>query len=220
MSKKPSLIDKSTEELLNEISMEDVDSNEESLLEEFSAGFLFLRNYQIRTGDIQIKRTLLYELYKRSQMQPVSGPVFYKDIENYLKNDTKFYYINKELSGLVELLTSSIKKTKSKKLSVTQHDLTKFGKFLVDLNIKSGNDLYIDIKSLYYFYDVWTYENKYQTTNFNKFKKLVNVHLEDPVFLTTSPSYGIDRTFYEKVSKEDIKKAKAWAKKFKPPKQN
>lgn len=215
MQRKPSLlIDDSTEDLLALVN-ELTDENEEVLISNDT--YVFLQTFKLKTGKFKVLRYDLYKLYKQTKIQTINALTFYTQLNEYIKIQKNYAYINRDLSDLIKEIT--IIDVKKDKDALGLNYLNRYNNFLKSNNIENGKDIYISCKALYYFYDKWTYENKLKSMIYSKFKRLTEVHLENTKQLSSEISYGVSNKFYEKINEEDIKKAKDWAKKYKPTKQ-
>lgn len=177
--------------------------------------FLFLRNYKLASGKIKILSRQLYKLYTKTTLEPC-GPIPFKlEVSNYITTSGKYYLINQNLNDILEKIKIDEKIIEIKSYAVSPMAIKKFELFLSEYQIEPGNGIFIRPKALYYFFDKWADENKKQTFSYRKFNNLLKMYLNNPVYLKLSPHYGLHRKFHEKINKEDIIKAKAWAKKFK-----
>lgn len=218
MQRKSLLIDDSTEELLASIDTLEEETGEQKLAaSQSSPVYIFLQQFKIKPGKIKIKRIDLYTLYKKSVVAAIGKTSFMIQLKDHLPFDRIYCKINIDVSHLVE---EASKDFHHKEETLNRNYLKRYESFMKANGIEDGHDVYISIKALYFFYDKWAYEKNNKTMLYSKFKRLTEVYLNNSKQLTAEPHYGLDKKFYEKITKEDIEKAKDWAKRFKPTRKN
>ena len=212
---KHSILNKSTEDLLKEIESLDEDDNETFAVDLNDSSVLtFLVKYKIEPGNFEVAKNLLYLLYQKSVHFPVKQHSFKVTLNHTFNKNNKSYFINTNLNSLVAKFEQDIKIKRRKSVATSRLDLKRFDKFIESHGLSNGKTLYISNLVLFYFYDKWTYENKYPHLHLLKFKQLANIYFTNTKQLTNGAHYGLDKTkFYEKNNKEEVKKGKDWAKK-------
>ena len=216
MNKKLVLIDESTEELLASIDELDEEAAEQTLDSQDNKTYLFLQRFKLRAGKNKIDRKYLYTLYSKSTFEPISQQKFYAELLSLIPYEKSIVSINKNLDGLLK----DIKPEYKNKGIISHYLMRRFEKFIDQNNIADGKDVYVSEKALYFFVDKWSYNKKIKSFRFMQFKKLLSLYLHNKKRLTNEISYGLDKKFYDKISTEEISKAKEWAKKYKPSRKN
>lgn len=209
VQKKPFLIDDSTEALLEQFDSLEEASGEEQYeqLNKDNVVYLFVRNFNLRPGKIQIPVTKLYKIYKLTTHSPITYTKFRLGLKDYIQIDKAMAFINTNMDEVMMVVAVEKKKTET----LSQRSLKKYEKFLAANNIQDGTDLYITATSLYYFFDKWTYDNKLLGMPLRRFTKLTNLYLTNTKQITTDIHYGVDKKFYDGITEEEISKAKNWS---------
>lgn len=211
MKKQP--VQKTTEELLNDLNNPSTEISEEKIQSEDTI-LTFLRFYNIEPGPYYIKDKYLYKLYKQFTEVPVSSISFHIRMGEYLKiskpiypeekdKHFKYYSINKKQLNLSEKALEVIENTEKypphKSLVWKDH----FNNFLEKYEIKPGKEKYIWVSTntIYDLYDKWTYEIKKKKclskSELIKFCKIYFEYKRDGMY---SFYYKLDETIKDKMS--------------------
>src|ERR1035437_6954580 len=100
MSKKHLLIDKSTDELLEDLEGDDTEEETVASVDDMyidNPALVFLKTYNIKSGDIPIHKGNLYKIYKKTTMQPVTHKRFIASVKEFVASDVNDFHINQSL---------------------------------------------------------------------------------------------------------------------------
>lgn len=216
-------LEKSTPDI---IEIEDVVIDMTPVNQEYSSEYnnilLFCSKYSIYPGNNPIRVQLLYKLYKLSTPHPVNYTKFKNFILDYLvySKNTKTYLdvlINKEsllLSKEVEALFLKKQQYKRNEANVKKYERA-MKLFLEELSIGTGN-IPIELETLYYFYDKWSYKRRKIAIPFISFKRLCTLFLSisSKSTMNSENVIKVRTSFIENLPVETLKTAKEWGKKF------
>jgi hypothetical protein len=215
--KKHLLTSKSTEELLEELEGSE-EGPEIDIAYADNPVYLFLQRYKIKPGKMLVHKKHLFTLYMKTVMAPISKAKFITELGEFLDVEGNSVYINQNIAEVNRASRLDAKKKVNNQLILSSKIMKKFEEFLKAFNVEAGEDVYITAKSLYYFYQQWTYETKKRPSSYRTVINLIPIFLKQPINITEEQHYGINKSILEKVTQEQIEKAKAWSKKYKPPK--
>lgn len=179
---------------------------------------LFLADYGIYPGSIEIESGLLYKLYKYNRYDDsCSGVEFNLILRGYLKyrqtvNKT-YYYCNQDSKNLTKILADFLQKRRYNKVNKKFYK-EHFDKFCSQNNISKG-DVKIPTSVLYFFYDKWKYnvDNSKTTITYNDFTALLRVHFKTKRTNKYWVTY-INNEFFSSLKEGELDTAIEWAKKY------
>lgn len=210
----------SDEELLNIVASDDV-AMDKNVLKNASTAlnndmYAFVAEYNISAGDKRVNFEALCELlWLWRNKQRISKKKLRIFLENFITIKNNVCYVNQ---SLYELLLKFQPLFKSK--IVIQSGYSKFSKahlreWMKHDKIKQGKDLRLSNTELYFFYDKWAYNNtKRKGTDYDVFCKYLDNALEYIATSNTMHYYQLSKAIYDNIKKEDIEKAKEWARQY------
>lgn len=154
---------------------------EEALAHKLDDTIRFLTTFNIQPGDNYVRKSALYQIYRKWSHSPIGVNKFATIVGSYIPFSTKgphtYYRVNLKASELsIEVYKNiedtSIDKNKSKNWRVH------FENFLNKFSITKGT-YWIESYMLYYLYDKWTYEIKRKNCiGYNQFVSFLDVYFE------------------------------------------
>jgi hypothetical protein len=208
-SKLPSEI--SLEELLASIEQETTGDQDSSVL-------AFINYFKLAQGKYKVRRTTLYNLYRKWTPEPVDSRAFGCVLTNYfeLKDSGKIYYymLNIEPLALTQLAQDQ-KNAKNWSKSRLPYQRRHFEDFLKKHEIKPGK-MYLEGFLLHYLYDRWTYKNRYlKQLGYVNFSKMCRLYLKHERRTISRISwFGVDPIITTYLSQELIDELRQYRKEY------
>jgi len=202
MDSKPlQVTDLSLEELLK-LAEEDTPKKEEFLdLNDVSA---FISAFKIKPGECQVKKQLLYELYKQWSLDPVGVKRFGVEILKFLEMEKSFYLIDKNAYTIVTKIKEISKLKRNSNLRTSTKVKNHLDYFFTANGIKEGS-FNFPSKILYALYRSWCIKNNFKIKfKYDKFVSIACSRFKQ-VRTYRGRFFRLDTSIFKYLTKEQLK---------------
>jgi hypothetical protein len=162
----------------------------------------FFKAFKIESGENDINKYLIFDLYKKWSKHPVPRSTFSFQAAKYLKTNGNKFKINLNQFTLAKYVQEEYN-LKKKDITKSKFYRKHFEVFMKEYLISSGHH-YIESHVLFFIYDKWCYK-KFKDTKLGKktFYKFCSIYLSKKL-VNGVFWYGINETFFIKVSLKTI----------------
>lgn len=211
MSKKVLPQELNTEELLSQLEKSPSNSNEEQITDNILE---FLSFYNIKSGDNQVKKRLLYKMFIAWNKGNSYGyKYFATKLGLYFKNKPEYVYLDLDAIDLTAKAKEVFFKKENSKKTKSKFYKNQIEKFIKEKGLKSGK-YSVNSSVLYYIYEEWALNSKKKPIKINDFSMILSFYFTHYKEKMKSPYFFyIDKDTLT-VDGVTLEKAKSWSENY------